>query len=50
MNTGLLGGAGQQSAFHDYVDGKPVFQHPEVCDLVTGIFNNRPPQPRYMFA
>ena len=37
------------SAFHDYVDWKPVGQHPEVCALVSGIFNNRPPQPRYMF-
>ena len=33
------------SAFHDYVDGKPVGQHPEVCAQVSGIFNNRPPQP-----
>ena len=38
------------SAFHDYVHGKPVGQHPEVCALVSGIFNNRPPQPRYMFV
>ena len=30
------------SAFHNYVDGKPVDQHPEVCSLVSGIFNNRP--------
>ena len=30
------------SAFHDYVDGKPVGQHPEVCTLVSGIFNNSP--------
>ena len=37
------------SAFHDYVDGKPVGQHPEVCALFCGIFNNRPPQSRYMF-
>ena len=38
------------SAFHDYVDGKPFGQHPEVCVLVSGIFNNRPPQPKYMFV
>ena len=38
------------SAFHDYVDRKPVGQHPEVCSLVSGIFNNRPPQPRYIFV
>ena len=49
-NTRLLVAIGQLSAFHDYVDGKPVGQHPEVCTLVSVIFNNRPPQPRYMFA
>ena len=38
------------SAFHDYVAGKPIDQHPEVCVLVSGIFNNRPPQRRYMFV
>ena len=38
------------SVFHDYVEGKPVGQHPEVCALVSGIFNNRPPQSRYMFV
>ena len=38
------------SAFHDYVDGKPVGQHPDVCALVSEIFNNRLPQPRYMFV
>ena len=35
------------SAFHDW---KPVGQHPEICAVVSGIFNNRPPQPRYMFV
>ena len=40
------------SAFHDYdyVDGKPVGQRAEVCALVSGIFNNRPPQPRLIFV
>ena len=38
------------SAFHEYVDGKSVGQHPDVCALVSGIFNNRPPQPRYVFV
>ena len=39
------------SAFHvhDYVDGKPVGQHPQVCALVGGVFNSRPPQPKYTF-
>ena len=38
------------SAFHGYADGKPVGQHPEVCILTSGIFNNRPLQLRYMFV
>ena len=36
------------STFHYYVDEEPVGQHPEVCALVSGIFSNRRPQPRYM--
>ena len=35
------------SAYHNYVDGKPVGKHPRVCALLTGVFNQRPPQPRY---
>ena len=35
------------SAFHEHVDGKPVGQNPLICSLMTGIFNSRPPQPRY---
>ena len=31
------------STFHDYVNGKPVGQHPKVCALVSGIFNKRLP-------
>ena len=38
------------SAFHEYVDGKPVGQNPEVCAVVSGIFNKRPPQFRYIFV
>ena len=30
------------SAYHDYVDGKPVEKHPRVCALLTGVFNQRP--------
>ena len=37
------------SAFHDYIQGKPVGEHPRICSLVAGIFNSRPPQPRYCF-
>ena len=38
------------SAYHDYIDGKPVGKHPAVCALLTGVFNQRPPQPRYTFV
>ena len=38
------------SAFHDFVGGKPVGQHPEICFLASRIFNNRSPQPRYIFV
>ena len=38
------------SAFYDYVDGKLVDQHPDICALVSDIFNIIPPQPRYMFV
>ena len=37
------------SAFHEHVLGKPVGEHPRVCALLTGIFNSRPPQPKYCF-
>ena len=34
-------------AFHEDVDGKIIGQNPQVSSLITGIFNQRPPQPRY---
>ena len=37
------------SAFHDHIQGKPVGKHPRICSLVAGVFNSRPPQPRYCF-
>ena len=37
------------SAFHDHIQGKPVGKHPIICSLVAGVFNSRPPQPRYCF-
>ena len=37
------------SAYHEYVYTKPVGQHPHVCALLKGVFNHRPPQPRYVF-
>ena len=38
------------SAYHNYVDRKPVGKHPRVYALLTGFFNQRPPQPRYTFV
>ena len=38
------------SAYHDHVDGKPVGKHPRACALLTGILNQRSPQPRYTFV
>ena len=35
------------SSFHEKIEGLPVGQHPAVCTLLTGVFNLRPPQPRY---
>ena len=37
------------SAFHEQIQGKPVGEHPRVCALLAGIFNSRPPQPKYCF-
>ena len=38
------------SAYHVHIDNNPIGQHPRVCTLMTGIFNNRPPKPRYTFV
>ena len=35
------------SAFHEGIDGKSIGENPQVSSLITGIFNQRPPQPRY---
>ena len=37
------------SALHKQIQGKPVGEHPRVCALLAGIFNNRPSQPKYCF-
>ena len=37
-------------AYHVHIDNNPIRQHPRVCTLMTGIFNNRPPKPRYTFV
>ena len=35
------------SALHDNIEGRPVGEHPQVNSLITGVFNSRPPQPKY---
>ena len=37
------------SALHNNIEGRPVGEHPQVSSLITGVFNNRPPQPKYNF-
>ena len=36
------------SAYHVHIDGKSVEKQPKVFALLAGIFNQRPPQPRYV--
>ncbi|XP_066932297.1 integrase/recombinase xerD homolog [Clytia hemisphaerica] len=38
------------SAFHENCDGSSIGEHPLVKRLMVGIFNKRPPQPRYGFT
>ena len=38
------------SAYHVHIDNNPIGQHPKVCTLMTGIFNDRSPKPRYTFV
>lgn len=37
------------SAFHKKIDNYDVGTHPKVCSLMSGIFNERPPTPKYVF-
>ena len=37
------------SVYHDPIQGIPVGKHPKVSDLLTGIFNKNPPQPKFNF-
>ena len=37
------------SVYQEYVDNKPLGQHPHVCPLLKKVFNYRPPQSRYVF-
>ena len=35
------------SMTHDHIEGIPMGQHPLVSRLLKGVYNSRPPQPRY---
>ena len=35
------------SASHEGIDGKNIGENLQVSSLITGIFNQRPPQPKY---
>ena len=37
------------SAFHYKIDNHSIGEHPDVSALITGVFNSRPPQPKYTF-
>ena len=37
------------SAYHDSVDGKQIGENSQISHVLKGIFNNRPPKPRYPF-
>ena len=37
------------SALHNNIEGRPVGEHTQVSSLITGMFNNRPPQPKHNF-
>ena len=37
------------SAYHDPKDGISVGEHPRVSSLMSGVFNERPPIPKYNF-
>ena len=36
-------------AFLDPIQGIEIGDPPRVCDLLSGVFNQRPPQPKYTF-
>ena len=37
------------SANYSFINGELIGKHPKICALLTGIFNERPPQPRCTF-
>ena len=36
------------SAYQEKAEGVSIGQHPKVCQLLSGIFNKRPSQPKYI--
>ena len=38
------------SAYHKKIDNYDVGKHPKVCALLSGVFNERPPKPKYVFV
>ena len=44
----IINGCGSAiSAYLENAEGIPIGQHPKVCQLFSGVFNKRPPQPKY---
>ena len=37
------------SAYHDHINGIPIEKESRISDLLAGVYNIRPPQPRYTF-
>ena len=35
------------SAYHDYIDRKPVGQHPLISDIMSSAHSDNPPEPKY---
>ena len=38
-----------QDTLHESIERRSVGEHPQVSSIITGLFNNRPPQPKYNF-
>ena len=49
MNIGQYVHRSAISALHNNIEGRPVVEHLQVSSLITGVFNNRPPQHKYHF-
>lgn len=38
------------SVYQVHIEGNRVGKHPLLCSLMSGVFNGRPPKPRYLFV